>query len=91
MAKKRTVLYSTAGKKLYAVRDEAGHFTDIQSYQRAQGQDMRRTSKAELAKKAAKKSASKRTGKKKVAKKKHTAKKVAKKKTAKRKSAKRAK
>ena len=87
MAKKRTVLYSKAGKKLYAVRDEAGHFTDIQSYQRAQSQDMRRTSKAELAKKAAKK----KSAKKKVAKKKPTTKKAAKKKTAKRKSAKRSK
>ena len=70
MAKKRTVLYSKAGKKLYAVRDEAGHFTDIQSYQRAQSQDMRRTSKAELAQKAAKKSASKKSAKKKAGKKK---------------------
>ena len=48
MAKKRTVLRSKAGKKLYAVRDEKGEFTDIQSYQRAQSQDMKRTSKAEL-------------------------------------------
>jgi len=82
MAKKRTVLRSKAGKKLYAVRDEAGQFKDIQSYQRAQSQDMRRTSKAELAKKAAKK----KSAKKKTAKKKTT-----KKKTTKRKSAKRAK
>ena len=52
MAKKRTVLRSRAGKKLYAVRDEKGEFTDIQSYQRAQSQDMKRTSKAELDKKA---------------------------------------
>jgi hypothetical protein len=86
MAKRRTVLRSKAGKKLYAVRDEAGHFTDIQSYQRAQSQDMRRTSKAELAKKTAKKSASKKSASKKTVKKK-----VAKKKTTKRKSAKRAK
>ena len=50
MAKKRTVLRSKTGKKLYAVRDESGEFTDIQSYQRAQSQDMRRKSKAELAK-----------------------------------------
>ena len=52
MAKKRTVLRSRAGKKLYAVRDERGEFTDIQSYQRAQSQDMKRKSKAELDKKA---------------------------------------
>jgi len=90
MAQKRTVLYSKAGKKLYAVRDEAGHFTDIQSYQRAQSQDMRRTSKAELAKKAAKKSASKTVAKKKTTKKKVAKKKAVKKKNGKRKSAKRA-
>jgi hypothetical protein len=80
MAKKRTVLYSKAGKKLYAVRDKAGHFTDIQSYQRAQSQDMRRTSKAELAKKAAKKAASKKAAKKKSSKKKVAKKKAVKKK-----------
>ena len=81
MAKKRTVLYSRSGKKLYAVRDEAGHFTDIQSYQRAQSQDMRRTSQAELAKKAAsKKTAKKKTTKKKVARKKVARKTAAKKK-----------
>jgi hypothetical protein len=28
-------MYSSAGKKLYAVRDEKGEFTDIQTYQRA--------------------------------------------------------
>jgi topoisomerase IA-like protein len=82
MAKKRTVLYSRSGKKLYAVRDESGHFKDIQSYQRAQSQDMHRTSQAELAKKAAKKSAKKKTTKKKVAKKKTVKKKAAKKKSA---------
>ena len=68
MAKKRTVLRSRAGKKLYAVRDEKGEFTDIQSYQRAQSQDMKRTSKAELDKKA--KSAKKATKPAKTAKKK---------------------
>ena len=46
--KKRTVMRSSAGKKLYAVRDEKGEFTDIQSYQRAQSADMRHKSKAEL-------------------------------------------
>ena len=46
--KKRTVMYSSAGKKLYAVRDEKGEFTDIQTYQRAQSADMRKKSKAEL-------------------------------------------
>ena len=46
--KKRTVMYSSAGKKLYAVRDEKGEFTDIQTYQHAQSADMRHKSKAEL-------------------------------------------
>ncbi|HEY2881093.1 MAG TPA: hypothetical protein VGJ15_01640 [Pirellulales bacterium] len=59
MAKKRTVMYSKGGKKLYAVRDAQGEFTDIQSYQRAQADDMRHKSKAELAKKAAKPAAGK--------------------------------
>jgi DNA-binding protein HU-beta len=30
-----TVLYSSSGKKLYAVRDESGRFKDIQQYSRA--------------------------------------------------------
>ena len=80
MAKKRTVMYSSAGKKLYAVRDEKGEFTDIQSYQKAQSQDMKRKSKAELESDAKKKKTAK---KKKAAKKTSTAKKK-KKKSAKR-------
>ena len=44
---RRTVLYSSKGKKLYAVRDKTGKFKDIQSYQRAHSMDMKRTSKAE--------------------------------------------
>ena len=68
--KKRTVMYSKAGKKLYAVRDESGEFVDIQSYQRAQSQDMKRKSKAELEKKAKAKTAKRKTAKKKTAKKK---------------------
>jgi hypothetical protein len=84
--KKRTVMYSSAGKKLYAVRDEKGEFTDIQTYQRAQSADMRKKSKAEL-KTASKK---KKTAKKaKPAKKKKAVAKTAKKK--KKKSAKRGK
>ncbi len=89
MAKKRTVMYSSAGKKLYAVRDAKGEFTDIQSYQRAQSDDMHHKSKAELESAAKKK---KKTAKKaKPAKKKKAAKpaKTAKKK--KKKSAKRGK
>lgn len=49
---RRTVLYSSAGKKLYAKRDASGRFEDIQSYQRAHAADLRRTSAAEAAAKA---------------------------------------
>ncbi len=71
MAKaRRTTHRSTAGKKLYAKRDAGGRFKDIQTYQRAQSQDMKRTSKAEAAKKAAAKKATTKTAKKKTAKKK---------------------
>jgi hypothetical protein len=44
---RRTVLYSSKGKKLYAVRDKGGKFKDIQSYQRAHSMDMKRESKDE--------------------------------------------
>jgi hypothetical protein len=44
---KRTTLRSSAGKKLYAVRDAKGRFKDVQSYQRAHSQDLKRSSKAE--------------------------------------------
>ena len=44
---RRTTLRSSAGKKLYAVRDAKGKFKDVQSYKRAQGQDMKRSSAAE--------------------------------------------
>jgi hypothetical protein len=44
---KRTTLRSSAGKKLYAVRDPKGKFKDIQSYKRAHGQDVKRSSEAE--------------------------------------------
>lgn len=46
--KKRTVMYSKGGKKLYAVRDDQGEFTDIQTYERAHGSDIQRKSQAEL-------------------------------------------
>jgi hypothetical protein len=60
MAKsKRTVLRSSAGKKLYAVRDKTGKFKDIQSYARAHAADLRRTSKAEAAGKVATKTKAK--------------------------------
>ncbi|MBU6413360.1 MAG: hypothetical protein KGS45_07785 [Planctomycetes bacterium] len=44
---KRTTLYSSKGKKLYAVRNADGSFKDIQTYQRAHAADMRQTSAAE--------------------------------------------
>jgi hypothetical protein len=47
VAHKRTTHRSKAGKKLYAVRDAKGKFTDIQTYERASRQDQSRTSKAE--------------------------------------------
>ena len=50
MAAKRTTQRSKAGKKLYAVRDAKGKYKDIQSYQRAHSADLRKTSKAEAAK-----------------------------------------
>jgi hypothetical protein len=47
VASKRTTHRSKSGKKLYAVRDKQGQFKDIQSYKRAQGQDVKRRAKAE--------------------------------------------
>ncbi|MDD5221430.1 MAG: hypothetical protein PHV47_02400 [Candidatus Pacebacteria bacterium] len=44
---KRTTHYSTAGKKLYAVRDAKGRFKDIQTYERAHRADLAHKSKAE--------------------------------------------
>jgi hypothetical protein len=44
---KRTTHRSSAGKKLYAVRDAKGRFKDIQTYERAHRQDLKRKSKAE--------------------------------------------
>jgi DNA-binding protein HU-beta len=53
MAKKsRTELRSSAGKKLYAVRDEAGKFEDIQSFQKSHAQDIKSVSQDELKKKS---------------------------------------
>jgi hypothetical protein len=51
----RTVLRSSKGKKLYAVRDKGGKFKDIQTYERAHRADLAHKSKAE--KVAAKKKA----------------------------------
>jgi hypothetical protein len=70
MAKaRRTTHRSSAGKKLYAVRDTSGKFKDIQTYERAHRADLKAKSTSEKAtkaktakkaKKAAKKSAKKR-------------------------------
>lgn len=77
MAKaRRTTHRSTAGKKLYAVRDKHGRFKDIQTYERSHRADLAKKSKAEI--EAAKKKKKKKATKKKAAKKK-TAKKAAKK------------
>ena len=46
---KRTTHRSTAGKKLYAVRDKEGKFEDVQIHKKAQGQDIKRKSKLETA------------------------------------------
>ena len=46
---RRTVLRSSKGKKLYAVRDKDGQFKDIQSYQRAHSMDIKRNAKDETA------------------------------------------
>jgi hypothetical protein len=51
MAAKRTTHRSSSGKKLYAVRDKKGRFKDIQTYERAHRQDLKKKSKGERAKK----------------------------------------
>jgi hypothetical protein len=51
---KRTVMRSSKGTKLYAVRDSKGRFKDIQSYKKAHSMDIKRKSKAETAKAKAK-------------------------------------
>ncbi len=70
MAKaKRTTHRSTKGKKLYAVRDKKGRIEDIQTFKRAHGSDIKRTSKAETAAAARKPAKKKPAAKKKAAKK----------------------
>jgi hypothetical protein len=49
---RRTTHRSRSGKKLYAVRDASGRFKDIQTYERAHGQDLKRGSAAEKKTKA---------------------------------------
>jgi hypothetical protein len=89
MATKRTTLRSSAGKKLYAVRNADGTFKDIQTYERAHKADLAKKSKDEKAveKKAAAKKTVKKTVKKAVPKKvaKKAVKKAAPKKAAKKK------
>jgi hypothetical protein len=58
---KRTTHRSTAGKKLYAVRDAKGRFKDIQTYERAHRADLARGTKKEVA--ARVQAAAKRTAK----------------------------
>jgi hypothetical protein len=67
----RTTLKSRSGRKLYAKRSKTGQFEDIQSYRRAQGQDIKRSSAAERA--AAKKKATKKKSGRKTASKKRAA------------------
>lgn len=64
-ARKRTTHRSSAGKKLYAVRDASGRFKDIQTYERAHRADMASKSKGEK-KAARKKAAKKKAGRKKA-------------------------
>ncbi len=52
MPVKRTVMRSSKGTKLYAGRDAKGRFKDIQSYKKSHAMDIKRKSKAEVAKKA---------------------------------------
>jgi hypothetical protein len=54
MAQKRTTLRSRAGAKLYAKRSKTGEFTDIQTYKRAHGSDVKRRAAAEGAQRKAK-------------------------------------
>ena len=82
---RRTVMYSTGGKKLYAVRDASGKFKDIQQYSRAHAMDIKKGSSAET--KAAAKKAAKKTAKKAATVKKSAAKKVTKRATTAKKAA----
>lgn len=67
----RTTHRSKTGKKLYAKRSKKGRFADIQSYERAHGSDVQRSSAAERAKrKTTKKATKKKATRKKAAKKK---------------------
>jgi hypothetical protein len=54
---KRTTHRSSAGKKLYAVRDASGKFKDIQTYERAHRADLAATAKSEAGKRKGRKKA----------------------------------
>ena len=58
---RRTTHRSTAGKKLYAVRDASGRFKDIQTYERAHRADLKQATSGERT--AARKAKSARTAK----------------------------
>jgi hypothetical protein len=47
MPVRRTTHRRSKGAKLYAVRDSKGRFEDVQTYKRAHGMDIKRSSKAE--------------------------------------------
>ena len=83
---KRTTMYSSGGKKLYAVRNADGSFKDIQTYERAHRADMAHKSAAETAGAARKVAKKKSPARKKAAKK--VAKKAAKKAPARKRAAK---
>ena len=51
MPTKRTTHRSSTGTKLYAVRNADGTIKDIQTYKRAHGADVKRSSKTERSKK----------------------------------------
>jgi uncharacterized protein YjhX (UPF0386 family) len=61
---RRTTHRSSAGKKLYAVRDAKGRFKDIQTYERAHRADLAARTKGEKTA-ARKRAAKKRAGAKK--------------------------
>jgi uncharacterized protein YjhX (UPF0386 family) len=61
---RRTTHRSSAGKKLYAVRDAKGRFKDIQTYERAHRADLAARTKRER-RAAKKRAATKRAAKKK--------------------------
>jgi DNA-binding protein HU-beta len=61
---RRTTHRSSAGKKLYAVRDAKGRFKDIQTYERAHRADLASRTKGEKVA-ARKRAAKKRAGAKK--------------------------